>query len=146
MTRLPSFATEAELLAWAQRKQSTDVVTRIDPSEEQEQMALVARARLHEGTYPALRLLFHVPNGGSRHVVEAKKLKALGVLAGVPDLILLYAAHDFHGWCGEMKVKGGAPTSEQKRIINELKRRGYFAEFFYTQEAAWQSLLWYVKP
>ena len=31
---------------------------------------------------------FHVPNGGSRNVAEASKLKAMGTRAGVADLVL----------------------------------------------------------
>lgn len=32
---------------------------------------------------------FHVPNGGKRSVVEAMQLKAAGVVAGIPDMILI---------------------------------------------------------
>jgi hypothetical protein len=35
-------------------------------------------------------LIFSVPNGGFRNAVEAKKLKATGVMAGVSDLIVLF--------------------------------------------------------
>ena len=34
-------------------------------------------------------LIFAVPNGGSRNIIEAKKLKATGLMAGVSDLIIL---------------------------------------------------------
>lgn len=34
---------------------------------------------------------FHVPNGGSRHPIEARKLKGQGVMAGVPDLVIVHA-------------------------------------------------------
>jgi hypothetical protein len=34
-------------------------------------------------------LIFAVPNGGSRNIIEAKKLKATGLMAGVSDLIVL---------------------------------------------------------
>ena len=42
-------------------------------------------------TYPCLRFgcLFHVPNGGTRNRIEAIGFKAMGVVAGVPDLILI---------------------------------------------------------
>jgi hypothetical protein len=41
-------------------------------------------------TYPTYRrCLFHVPNGGFRNLKEAAKLKAMGVVAGVPDLLLV---------------------------------------------------------
>ena len=34
-------------------------------------------------------LIFSIPNGGTRNILEAKKLKATGLLAGVADLIIL---------------------------------------------------------
>lgn len=34
-------------------------------------------------------LWFHVPNGGSRNVAEAAKLKAMGTTPGIPDLCLI---------------------------------------------------------
>ena len=33
--------------------------------------------------------LFHVPNGGQRSVSEGNRLKAMGVIAGVPDFIFI---------------------------------------------------------
>lgn len=32
---------------------------------------------------------FHVPNGGARSKVEAASMKGLGVVSGVPDLVLI---------------------------------------------------------
>jgi hypothetical protein len=57
-------------------------------SEEDIHKAVVEWADRQARTEPALDLLFHVPNGGSRHVVEATKLKAMGTRQGVPDLLL----------------------------------------------------------
>lgn len=34
-------------------------------------------------------LIFHVPNGGKRSKIEATQLKASGVVAGIPDLLIL---------------------------------------------------------
>jgi len=42
-------------------------------------------------TYPELRLnWWHVPNGGSRNQIEARKMKTMGVTAGVWDLHCFY--------------------------------------------------------
>ena len=35
-------------------------------------------------------LIFSIPNGGFRNSLEASKLKATGLLAGIPDLQLIY--------------------------------------------------------
>ena len=34
-------------------------------------------------------IIFSVPNGGSRNILEAKKMKLTGTLAGVSDLIII---------------------------------------------------------
>lgn len=38
-------------------------------------------------------LFFHVPNGGFRNVIEAARLKAMGVMPGVADLIFVMPPH-----------------------------------------------------
>lgn len=41
--------------------------------------------------YPQIRgLLFSVPNGGTRNIIEATKLKATGLTPGIPDMILVW--------------------------------------------------------
>lgn len=54
--------------------------------EERVQRELVAYLRAN---LPKPWLVFHVPNGGGRSKAEAGILKAMGVLAGVPDLIVI---------------------------------------------------------
>lgn len=59
--------------------------------------------------YPKL-MLFHIPNGGKRSVIEASIFKAMGVVAGVADLCLLYGgvAHFI-----EMKAGKGKQSDSQ---------------------------------
>lgn len=40
------------------------------------------------GQLPEVQWAFHVPNGGHRHISVAMQLKAQGVKAGVPDILL----------------------------------------------------------
>ena len=54
------------------------------PSESEHQIAFVKWFRYY---YPD-KIIFHIPNGGSRHVIEAKRLKEMGVLKGIPDLYI----------------------------------------------------------
>lgn len=64
--------------------------------------------------YPATRrLFFHVPNGGSRNAVEGMQLKASGVVAGIPDCILIHRglAYGF-----EMKTQSGKVSPEQQKV------------------------------
>lgn len=55
-------------------------------AEEQLHRAAVAHLR---ASLPAPWIVFHVPNGGGRSKAEAGILKAMGVLAGMPDLLII---------------------------------------------------------
>lgn len=66
-------------------------------SESDEQKIVVEWARRLEGAFPALGMLFCVPNGGLRSVRTAARLKAEGVRAGVSDLVLPVPKD---GWAG----------------------------------------------
>src|SRR6266576_1994743 len=57
-------------------------------SENAEQTALFCWAGLNQIKYPPLKWMFAVPNGGFRFKREAGRLKAGGVKAGVPDVVL----------------------------------------------------------
>ena len=90
-------------------------------SEHIEQVELVARVRhFHPGT-----LVFAIPNGGARLKQEAVRLKAEGVLAGVPDLLVPEPRGPYHGLFVEMKRVGGKATADQHRLIRGLRKRGY---------------------
>jgi hypothetical protein len=60
-----------------------------------EQAALMAE--LHARMPEVADLIFHVPNGGHRVKAVAAKLKAQGVKAGMPDLVLPMARGGFFG-------------------------------------------------
>lgn len=68
-------------------------------------------------------LIYAVPNGGTRNPIEAKRLKAEGVLAGVADLtILLPQGKSIYI---EMKVKGNRQTDNQKEFQQKAEALGY---------------------
>lgn len=60
---------------------------------------------------------WHTPNGGKRGIVEAKIFKALGVIAGIPDLIILKAGELY---ALELKASKGRPTPAQNRVMDRL--------------------------
>lgn len=65
--------------------------------------------------YPKFaKLLFAVPNGGSRNRVESAIMKGEGVTAGVADLILLLSRNGFTSLCVEMKSGKGTQEPSQK--------------------------------
>jgi hypothetical protein len=96
-------------------------------SESTEQQALFQWSEYNKAKYPELELLFHVPNGGKRNVIEAARLKREGVRAGVPDLILPVARGNYHGLFIEMKANKGKATQKQNEWIEKLQAQGYLA-------------------
>ena len=72
--------------------------------------------------YPNL-VIYAVPNGGSRNVREAQRLKAEGVLAGVADLTILLPQGKIIYI--EMKVKGNQQTDNQKAFQQKAEALGY---------------------
>ena len=98
-------------------------------TEAQEQEAVIRWAAMSTGRYPELKLLFHIPNGGSRRDArEGAHFKKLGVKAGVPDLFLPVARGPWHGLFIEMKRADKSTTSrDQIAWIQELTRQGYMA-------------------
>lgn len=75
--------------------------------------------------YPKL-LIYSIPNGGQRNAIVAAKLKAEGVLAGVPDLHVPVAVGKYHGMYVEMKVGRNKPTENQLNVMAKLQEQGYY--------------------
>lgn len=89
---------------------------RRDRPEERLHRAVVAYLR---ASLPKPWLVFHVPNGGGRSKAEAGVFKALGVLAGMPDLIVLGPASRVVAI--ELKappkpLKSGKPSKAKPRV------------------------------
>lgn len=115
-------------------------------SESVEQMNLFRWAMFEEGKYPELALMYHIPNGGKRNITTAKRLKAEGVKAGVPDIHLPVPRHGYHGLYIELKkLKGGKTTENQDRWIEALNAQGYYAVVCKGWEEASKAILRYLK-
>ena len=95
--------------------------------EAQEQAAVFEWAAWAAKRTPELNLLYHVPNGGSRNVVEAVHLKQQGVKSGVPDLVLPVARGKYHGLYIELKTLRGRVSDTQKQWLDALRNQGYAA-------------------
>ena len=105
-------------------------------SEHDEQVKLFQWARLSEGRWPELALMFAIPNGGKRHVAVARKLKAEGVKAGVPDICLPVARGPWHALYIELKHKDNKATPAQRGWLRMLTKAGNRAEVAYEFEEA----------
>lgn len=86
-------------------------------TEHEEQRELV---RWFRQTWPGV-LIFAIPNGGQRSTATAGRLKAEGVMPGVPDLFVPAWAL----WVEMKRAKGGVVSPEQKRMIKALESVGY---------------------
>lgn len=99
-------------------------------------------------------LFYHVPNGGSRVKVmnkngeysspEAAKLKGMGVLAGVSDIIIEDSRHGFGGMRMELKVKGGRLQDSQIDYLRKAAATGKFICVCYNRDAASDIIRWYL--
>lgn len=67
------------------------------------------------------KLLFAVPNGGSRNKLEAINLKRQGTKSGVADVILLIPKGGFASLCLEFKTKTGKQSDEQKEFQKQAE-------------------------
>ena len=108
------------------------------------QVALIKWVRSVKQTYPVLKLLYAVPNGGDRNLRVARKLKAEGVLSGVADLCLPAARRGYHGLYLEMKSEEGVATEEQKEFLRDVSGEGYCAVIAQGVDEAKATLKWYL--
>lgn len=84
-------------------------------------------------TYPELRrLLFAVPNGGTRHAREAMNLKASGTVPGIPDMICLYNGSPVGI---EFKTDAGVVSKEQREVHQIWSSAGIPVHIIRNEEA-----------
>ena len=92
------------------KAENSEVRPRDRNAEARTQAAVVEWIRL---VAPQL-IAFHVPNGGYRTPAEAARMKWVGVLAGVPDLVVL--GRDGQSWLIEVKAEHGTLSAEQRAM------------------------------
>ena len=86
-------------------------------------------------------LCFHIPNGGWRDINTAKKLKASGVVKGIPDLFI----PSLKIFVEMKRVKGGVVSPEQKKMMEYLTRVGYTCMICYGATDASRQILAFLK-
>jgi hypothetical protein len=80
-------------------------------------------------------VFIHVPNGGKRRPIEAAIFKALGVRAGVSDLLLW---HDGKSFALELKAEGGRASEAQRQFLTDMERAGAFTCLAESLDRAWE--------
>ena len=108
------------------------------------QVSLFQWASVLEKKYPELSMLMAIPLGGKRHIRVAQKLKAEGVKAGYPDIVLNVARGGHHNLFIEMKAKGNYPTDKQKEWHDKLRAHGSFVAVCYSSHEAQKTILEYL--
>jgi hypothetical protein len=113
-------------------------------SEATEQERVINWCRYNASEHPELKLIYHIPNGGSRNQLEAANLKRQGVKAGVPDLTLPVALKGYHGLYIEMKFGKNGTTEKQKWWLEQLEKQGYKTAVCYEADEAIATLKQYI--
>lgn len=126
-------------------KTSANPKRKPEQHESNEQTALFRWVAFYRASCPEVDMLYHIPNGGSRHPKEGANLKRQGVRAGVPDLCLPVPRGGFHGLYIEMKYGKNKPTPEQNGWLYALRRQGYAAEVCYGWREAMELITKYLK-
>jgi hypothetical protein len=86
---------------------------------------------------------FHCPNGGSRHALEAVKLKGMGVKPGIPDCMILDARHGYVGLAIELKVGYNKPSEHQLEVLDKLVNKGWMVVVSWSLDEVVAVLDWY---
>lgn len=115
--------------------------------ESSEQAEFITRARAYLKLHGFdERIIFAIPNGGSRHILEAVSLKRQGVVPGVPDIFFAASSFLYHGLFIEMKrSKGGKLSPDQKIMIDILRDRGYCVRVCAGADDAMNALREYIE-
>ena len=107
----------------ARSKRAPKVLT-----EDQEQIMLMSWA--HHVKFGSGRLsdyLIHIPNGGSRNIIEAAKFKKIQLL--VPNGLI-------HGLWIELKSKKGKLQPSQRLMMQRLEEQGYLCKVCFGADEA----------
>lgn len=80
---------------------------------------------------PREAIAFHPANGGKRDKREAAILKAMGVVAGIPDIIIFW---DRRAFCLELKASDGELSIEQRGTQAAIQDAGVPVETVRTFE------------
>lgn len=102
--------------------------------------SVMAWVRAHASIAP---FVIHVPNEGKRSLRYGFKLKELGMRAGVSDLFIALARHEYHGAWIELKSKKGILSLAQKQFQDDMRSQNYYTSVTYTLDEAISVLQWY---
>ena len=94
-------------------------------AEHDEQVRFFQTLDLNLLTFPYLKWIYAIPNGGQRHVAVAAKLKAEGVKSGVSDICVPIPKGPYNGLYIEMKAGKNTLSANQKEFRDFVISQGY---------------------
>jgi len=112
------------------------------PAETSEQQRVIKWCRASGGEYEKI---YSIPNEGKRTGKNGARMKAQGLLAGMPDLCLPVMRDGKGALYIEMKRQGEEPSDKQWAVINRLRRDGYAVQVCDSYEEALEALRRYVE-
>ena len=119
-------------------------VTHISVDEYTVQCQIFSWAQYQMGKHPELRLLYSTLNGVRLPLGLARKCKAAGLIAGVPDIVLPCARAGFHGLYLELKVGDNYPSKAQREFMALLIQENYRAVPRWGFDQATQEIMGYL--
>ena len=128
---------------YAEKKTPSRSKKKHDKPEERMQIEFFNQVPLFFPKLPT-KLLFAVPNGGSRNIIEAKNLKAQGVKSGVSDVLLLIPKKGYSCLCIEFKTPVGKQSAEQKIFQDQAEKVGNKYVVVRSVKEAIDILKWYL--
>ncbi|MCK2042546.1 VRR-NUC domain-containing protein [Chromohalobacter sp. TMW 2.2308] len=101
--------------------------------QEQTRLMLWLKGEVNRGTAVGLAHAntYAVPNGGSRHGLEAAKMKQQGVRSGVSDLVIAVPRGGYHGLYLELKAtppRDAELAESQREWLAKMEEAGYCAK------------------
>jgi hypothetical protein len=85
-------------------------------------------------------LWMHTPNEGRCSIQEAKRRKARGVKAGVPDVLIFTPPYSYNGAALELKAPKGRASAEQQDWLDRLSDAGWATAVVYGLDEAREKL------
>ena len=114
-------------------------------TEHAHQVSLFMWAASQLPTYPELKWMYAVPNGGDRNPIVAVRLKAEGVKSGISDVCLPFARRGYHGFYIEMKKPKGKESLTQIEFGQFLTAQKYLYCMCDHWEVARDRVHWYLN-
>jgi hypothetical protein len=90
-------------------------------------------------------LMYHIPNGGNRSAREGNMFKAMGVIAGIPDLCLALPKNEYGALYIEIKFGKGKQSQKQIDVANALKNAGNKVVVIYSLEEFKKEITEYIS-